>query len=74
MDAGCWRASCWLLLTGERGDAADGFWRVLTRSCAVAIAESVEEDVSMTTLVGSQMTVSATSSAVVLNIHMRYHQ
>jgi len=67
----CCRATCWLSLMGESGEAGNGCKRALVKSRAAAMAASVEEDFGMETFVGNQTTVSAMRSDVVSRIQTR---
>jgi len=67
----CCRAACWLSLMDESGEASDGCKRALVKSCAAAMAASVEEDFCIETFVGNQTTVSAMRSDVVSRIQTR---
>jgi hypothetical protein len=55
----CCRATCWLSLMSESGEAGDGCKRAEVKSRAAAMAASVDEDFGIETFVGNQTTVSA---------------
>ena len=60
-----------MLLSGERAEAGDGFLNAVMRSVAAAMMVSLEDAVGMSTLVGNQVSVSLTRSALVSQIQTR---
>ena len=71
MVASWFKASSLSAGIGANGLAGDGFWRMVVRSCAAAMARSVEEGVGMTTLVGNHAIVSVMRLARVSHAQTR---